>query len=52
MLKKLNKKLTKLEREYEAVNENAVIKRERIMKKHRSVEKKIRKLTGRTDTGV
>ena len=46
-LQKLTKKLSKIEKAYEIANKDAVIVRARLLKKAVSVEKKIRKLTGK-----
>jgi len=45
-LKKLTHKLTKLEREFESMNTKAVVVKARLLKKARSIEKKIAKLRG------
>jgi len=45
-LKKLTHKLTKLEREFESMNTKAVVVKARLLKKARSIEKRIAKLRG------
>ena len=45
-IKKLVKKLAKLEKEYEKKKEKAVLKRERIMKAYKSTKKELDKIKG------
>ena len=45
-LSKLTKKMTKIEKEFETVNTKAVVVKARLLKKARSIEKRIAKLRG------
>ena len=45
-LAKLTRKMAKVEKEFETVNTKAVVTKARLLKKARSIEKKINKLRG------